>query len=90
MKSQGGEITIGFPYEFHLGRFAEAKNRKLLEQVVAEVTGASYRVSCVRTTLEEIRSLRGPVGAQEDDGFVEEVTERLREFHTRELGNGRS
>ena len=90
MKTQDGEITIGFPYDFHLGRFAEVKNRKMLEQVVAEVTGASYRVSCVRTTLEEIRSLRGPVGAQEDDGFIEEVTERLREFHSRELGNGRS
>jgi hypothetical protein len=90
MKAEGNQITIGFLHDFHRDQFADAKKRKLLEEVVTEVVGASYRVNCVRTTREEIESLKGLQALQEDDGFVEEVAERFREFHARELGNGHS
>jgi hypothetical protein len=44
----------------------------------------------VRTTREEIESLKGAGAVVEDDGFVDEVAERLRQYHARELGNGHS
>jgi hypothetical protein len=68
--------------------FSDVKKRKLLEEVVADVMGVPYRVTCVRTTKEEIAAVHGPM--VEDDGFIDEVTERLREFHAKQLGNGSS
>ncbi|HEX6506713.1 MAG TPA: DNA polymerase III subunit gamma/tau [Chloroflexota bacterium] len=88
LRADAGEIVIGFMYEFHRNAFSDAAKRKLLEEVVAEVMGVPYRVTCVRTTKEEIAAVHGAV--PEDDGFIQEVSERLREFHAKQLGNGSS
>ena len=88
MRAEGGELVVGFLYEFHRNAFSDPKKRKLLEEVVAEVLGVPYRVTCVRTTKEEVAAISGSL--PEDDGFIEEVTERLRAFHARQLGNGTS
>jgi DNA polymerase III subunit gamma/tau len=88
MRADDGEMVVGFLYEFHRNTFSDPKKRKLLEEVVAEVLGVPYHVTCVRTTREEVTALSGAL--PEDDGFVEEVTERLREFHAKQLGNGSS
>lgn len=90
LRVDGGEITIGFEFDFHRDQFKEVKKRKLLEEVVGEVLGTTYRVTCVKTTKDEIKALRGPEAARDDDGFVEEVAERLRQFHAKQLGNGHS
>jgi len=90
LKAEGGEMTVGFVYDFHANQFAEQKKRKLLEQVVEEALRVSYRVNCVRTTKDEVKKLRGDSAVFEDDGFVAEAAERLRAFHARELGNGHS
>jgi DNA polymerase-3 subunit gamma/tau len=88
MRAEGGELVVGFLYEFHRNAFSDPKKRKLLEEVVAEVLGVPYRVTCIRTTKEEVAAISGSL--PEDDGFVEEVSERLREFHAKQLGNGTS
>jgi DNA polymerase-3 subunit gamma/tau len=88
MRAEDGELVVGFLYEFHRNAFSDPKKRKLLEEVVAEVLGVPYRVTCVRTTKEEVTAISGSL--PEDDGFVEEVSERLREFHAKQLGNGTS
>lgn len=90
MKTENGEMTIGFFFDFHRNQFADAKKRRLLEEVVSEVLGTPCRVTCVKTTREEIESLKGVGAVREYDGFVEEVAERLREYHARQLGNGHS
>ena len=90
MKAAEGELTIGFLYDFHREQFADVKKRRLLEEVVAEVLGAPHRVTCVKTTREEVDLVKAAHTPQPDDGFIEEVAERLRGFHARELGNGRS
>jgi hypothetical protein len=85
-----GEVTIGFEFPFHANVWTENGKRKLLEEAVAETLGASYRVKCVRTTKEEVRATLGSEAVFEDDGFVEEAAERLRDWHARQLGNGSS
>jgi hypothetical protein len=88
LRAADGELVVGFMYEFHRNAFTEPKKRKVLEEVVADVMGVPYRVTCVRTTKEEVESINGSF--PEDDGFVEEVSERLREYHAKQLGNGSS
>jgi hypothetical protein len=88
MRADGGELVVGFLYEFHRNAFSDPKKRKLLEEVVADVLGVPYRVTCIRTTKEEVAAINGSL--PEDDGFVEEVSERLREFHAKQLGNSSS
>ncbi len=88
MRAEDGEMVVGFLYEFHRNTFSDPKKRKLLEEVVADALGMPYHVTCVRTTREEVAALSGSL--PEDDGFVEEVSERLREFHAKQLGNGSS
>jgi hypothetical protein len=88
MRAEDGEMVVGFLYEFHRNTFSDPKKRKLLEEVVADVLGVPYHVTCVRTTREEVAALSGSL--PEDDGFVEEVSERLLEFHAKQLGNGSS
>jgi hypothetical protein len=56
--------------------------------VVEEVVGVSYRVTCVRATREEIEAARGTGAFEHDDGFVEEASERLRDYHIRQFGGG--
>jgi hypothetical protein len=90
MSAEDGELTIGFLYDFHRDQFGDVRKRRLLEEVVGEVLGVPYRVKCIRTTKEEIQTLGGPNALEEDDGFVEEVAERLRAFHIRQLDNGNS
>ena len=90
MRAADGEITLGFLHPFHVSQVADTKKRKILEEVVSEVLGTSYRVTCVHTTREEIESIRGADALQNDDGFIEEVTERLRDFHARQIQNGHS
>jgi DNA polymerase-3 subunit gamma/tau len=88
MRAEGGELVVGFLYEFHRNAFSDPKKRKLLEEVVADVLGVPYHVTCVRTTKEEVAAISGSL--PDDDGFIEEVSERLREFHAKQLGNGSS
>jgi len=95
LRAGEGQITIGFLHDFHRNQFADkspaaAEKRRLVEEVVENVLGASYRVNYVRTTREEVEALRGVGALEEDDGFVDEVAERLREYHARELGSGNS
>ncbi len=88
MRLNGGEMVVGFLYEFHRNAFSDPKKRKLLEEVVADVFGVPYRVTCVRTTKDEVGAITGAL--PDDDGFVDEASERLREFHAKQLGNGSS
>lgn len=90
MSAGEGELTIGFLYDFHRDQFGDVRKRRLLEEVIGEVLGATYRVKCIRTTKEEIQMLGGSHTLDEDDGFVEEAAERLRAFHVRQLDNGSS
>ncbi|HLJ68881.1 MAG TPA: DNA polymerase III subunit gamma/tau [Chloroflexota bacterium] len=85
-----GEVTIGFLYDFHRNQFADAAKRRQLEEVVSQVLGSSYRARVVRTTKSEVESIRGSGTVQEDDGFVEEAVDRLREYHVRQLGSANS
>jgi DNA polymerase-3 subunit gamma/tau len=89
LKASDGEMTVGCLYRFHHEQLAVPERRRLLEQVVAETVGASYRVRPVLTTKDEIEQVRGQV-VPEDDGFIEEAAERLRQMHVRQLGNGHS
>lgn len=90
MKAENGEITVGFPFPFHVKHFADPQKRKMVEAVVEQVLGASYRVSFILTSKEEIEAVKGAGALHEDDGFVAEVEERLRRYHADELGNGNS
>ncbi|GAC1632515.1 MAG: DNA polymerase III subunit gamma/tau [Chloroflexota bacterium] len=90
LQAEQGELVIGFEYDFHFNYFADVKKRKLVEEVIEEVLGATYRVRCIRTSKEEVEKLRAARGIPEDDGFIEEAAERLRAFHARELGKGHS
>jgi hypothetical protein len=90
LRSEAGELTVGFLYDFHRDQFADPKTRRVLEEVVAEVLGATYRVTCVRATREEIEAARGAGALEADDGFMEEAAERLRRFHGRQLQNADS
>jgi len=87
---QNGEIVVGFVPKFHVEQLSNSKQRKLLEEVVAEVMGVPYRVTVRQTTKAEVSAARGPEALEEDDGFIEEAAERLRQYHARELGNGTS
>lgn len=87
---QNGEIVVGFVPKFHVEQLSNSKQRKLLEEVVAEVMGVPYRVTVRQTTKAEVSAARGPEAFEEDDGFIEEAVERLRQYHARELGNGTS
>jgi hypothetical protein len=42
----------------------------------------------VRATKEEVEAARGEGTFEQDDGFVEEVAERLRDYHVRQFGGG--
>jgi DNA polymerase-3 subunit gamma/tau len=85
-----GEVTFGFQFDFHMNQLNEASRRKLLEEATSQVLGASYRVKCVRASVDEVKARLGDEAVVEDDGFVQEAAERLRRFHVRELGNGTS
>jgi DNA polymerase III subunit gamma/tau len=89
LRVEGESLTVGFPFAFHRDRFEDPSNRRLLEQVAAEVLGKPHKVICVFATPEELRA-SGSVGPTPDDAaFVAEAEERLRSFHAKELGNGR-
>ncbi len=90
LKASTEELTVGFLHDFHAKFFTDIPKRRQLEEVVAEVLGSSYRVQCVRASKEEIEAVRGAGAVPEDDGFVEEVTERLRQYHAKQISNGNS
>lgn len=90
MKVENGEVTVGFMHEFHRTQFSDPRKRRMLEEVIAEVTGATYRVVCVRATKEEIGARRGVDPEDDDDGFAEEAAERLRVFHARQIRDATS
>ena len=90
LRASDGQLTVGFLYPFHRDKLSEVEKRRLLEQVVGETLGAAYRVTCVVASREEIESARGKGVLADDDGFVEEVAERLRQYHVQQLGNGHS
>jgi DNA polymerase-3 subunit gamma/tau len=85
-----GEVTFGFKYDFHLKQLSDPGRRKVLEEATSQVLGASYRVKCVRTTMDQARATLGDDAVVEDDGFVADAAERLRLFEARQLGNGSS
>lgn len=85
-----GQLTIGFQFPFHANVWTDPGKRRLLEECVAEVMGSSYRVQCVRTTRDEVKATLGASAVPEDDGFMEEAADRLRQWHARQLGNGSS
>ena len=87
---QDGEITVGLPWEFHRNKCADPKNRKRLEEVVGRVLGEPHRVNCVHASPDEIQRLKSAAAVPQDDGFIDEVVERLRRYHAEELGNGHS
>lgn len=87
MKVSEEEVTIGFLFDFHRGQFAEAKKKRMLEEVIDEVLGGKHRATCVHTTKEEIDAVRGAGTVPTDDGFVEEVAARLQTLHDRQMGN---
>lgn len=82
-----GELRIGFLYDWHRNQIADPKKRRVLEEVLLEVLGTPYRVTCELTTKEEVAALQGNAAIQ-DDGFIEEAAERLREYHIRHLTDG--
>ena len=90
LKIDRGEVTVGFLHSFHRDQFADPKKRRMLEEVLQEVLGTSYRVECVHATKDQIEQFRGAGAVEEDDGFVEEVAERLRQYHARQINNGNS
>jgi DNA polymerase-3 subunit gamma/tau len=40
-------VTLGFYYDLHRERVNQDKNRKVVEEALAEVAGGSYRVRCI-------------------------------------------
>ncbi len=90
LKTDNGEIVIGFLHAFHHNQLTDAKKRRLLEEVVEEVTGVAYRVTCIRCTREDIEAVKGAGSVEQDDGFAEEAAERLRAYHGKQLRNGDS
>lgn len=90
MKAADGELTIGCLYPFHHSQLSDSKKRKLVEQVVAETLGSSYRIRAVLATREEIEAARGAAVVPVDDGFVQEAAERLRQYYVQQLGNGKA
>ncbi|MGH2443683.1 MAG: hypothetical protein ACRDFX_11055, partial [Chloroflexota bacterium] len=90
LKSENGVVTVGFEYDFHRGQVDEVKRRKVLEEVVSEVMRSPQRVECVQASRAEIDAAGGTGATEADDGFVDEVAERLRQYHVREMNNGHS
>lgn len=90
LRTDSGEIVIGFLHAFHHNQLTDAKKRRLLEEVVEEVTGVAYRVTCVRCTREDVEAVKGAEAMDQDDGFVEEAAERLRAYHGKQLRSGDS
>lgn len=89
LRAADGEMTVGCLYRFHHEQLTVPDRRRLLEQVVTETVGTSYRVKPILTTKEEIEQVRGQV-VPDDDGFIEEAAERLRQVHVGQLGGGHS
>jgi DNA polymerase-3 subunit gamma/tau len=90
LRTENGEIVIGFLHAFHHNQLADAKKRRLVEEVVEEVMGVAYRVTCVRCTREDVEAVKGAGSMDQDDGFVDEAAERLRAYHGKQLRNGDS
>jgi DNA polymerase-3 subunit gamma/tau len=90
LKVESGEVTVGFLHSFHRDQFTDPKKRRVLEEVLQEVLGSSYRVECVHATKDQIEAYRGAGAVEEDDGFIEEVAERLRQYHARQINHGNS
>jgi DNA polymerase-3 subunit gamma/tau len=88
LRAAEGELTIGFLHDFHRNQFTDVKKRRLLEEVVGETLGTAYRVNCIKVSKEEVEAARGE--SLVDDGFIDEVADRLRAYHVRQLGNGHS
>lgn len=88
MAAGDGQLTVGFLQDIFCQMFTDVKKRRLVEMVVEQTLGSAYRVNFVKVSREQVEATRGE--AVLDDGFIEEVTERLREMHIRQLGNGHS
>lgn len=88
--ADNGEMKVAFLYPFHSDRVNDLSSRKVLEEVIAETLGVSYRVKGLVATKEEIEAARGSGAVAEDDGFIDEAAESLRRLHIEKLGNGHS
>lgn len=42
-----GKITLEFSFAFHQKRFGEAKNKKILNEVISGVTGSDVQIQCI-------------------------------------------
>lgn len=42
-----GKIELGFAFAFHQKRIMDAKNRKILADIIARLTGANVEISCI-------------------------------------------
>lgn len=89
LRAGEGELQIGFLYDWHRNQVADPKKRRVLEQVVEEVLGTPFRVNCILTTKEEVAAVRG-AHEVEDDGFIDEAAERIRDYHIRHVTGGTS
>jgi len=47
LSAEDDAVTLGFYYGFHRERVNEDKNRKVVEEALADVAGRPYRVKCV-------------------------------------------
>lgn len=90
LRAENGEVVIGFLHAFHHNQLTDAKKRRLVEEVVEEVTGVAYRVTCIRCTREDVEAVKGSGTVEQDDGFVDEAAERLRAYHGKQLRNADS
>jgi DNA polymerase-3 subunit gamma/tau len=90
MSAEGDTLTIAFLQKdkFHQGQLADNKKRRLVEEVALEVTGSAYNVNIVVVTREELAALHGDASLAEDDGFIEEAAERVRQFHIDRMSGG--
>ncbi len=50
---KNNEILLGFHYQFHKEKINELKNRNIVENVIAEVLGSSFRIKCILISQEK-------------------------------------
>lgn len=46
LEFKDGQLTIGVGFKFHKDKLEEAKNRKIIEQVVNDITGSEIKLIC--------------------------------------------
>ena len=80
-----GEMTLGFKYAFHRDETDRPENRAILENVLADVTGATIKVRCVLGT-----ATASSAPTDDTDAFIEEAERMLRGVHARQFRQTRT